>query len=119
MLEVMEQMMAKPVSGFPLAQQEILKIAWRTRREICRTAIRQTAQADPSDHRPPFNAGFLSYIPTGFTGPVKSLDVIECGFSCLAPRLARDRIKVSRFSRQKRTTGKLAEIGYLLFDCLA
>jgi len=47
------------------------------------------------------------------------LDAIECGFSRLAPRLARGRIKFSSFSRQKRTAGKLAEIGHLMLDgCL-
>ena len=35
------------------------------------------------------------------------------------PRLARGRIKFSSFSRQKRTAGKLAEIGHLLLDGLA
>ena len=109
-------MPAKPVSGFPLAQQEILKIAWRTRRESCRTAIRQTARADPFDHGRPSNASSLSYMPTAFAGQVKCLDAIECGFSRLTPRLARGRIKFSSFSRKKRTAGKLAEMALVPFE---
>ena len=58
-------------------------------------------------------------MPTAFAGQVKRLDAIECGFSCLAPRLARGGIKVSNFRRQKRTAGKLAEISHLLLDGLA
>ena len=61
----------------------------------------------------------LSYMPTAFAGKVKRLDAIESGFSRLAPRLTGDRIKFSSFSRQKRTAGKLGEIGHLLLDGLA